>query len=214
MPHLGLSSVVLLLPLLTACPSSDPGLGSGGESGASGETETGSSSEASVDETAAGDADGAMLYASFCSPCHGVEGEGTELGYEVRHPFREFSVWVTRNGRPGDEFENSSMSLYSDTTLDDAQLEAIWDHLESFPQPTTGETLYLDYCRNCHGDDARGGVVGKDISDKDFADSRERVREGAGLGAPGERMDYMPAYDLERLSDDELQQITEYIATL
>ncbi|MCB9718081.1 MAG: cytochrome c [Myxococcales bacterium] len=106
------------------------------------------------------------------------------------------------------------MSAYPEEAFDPAWAEAIWGLPGRAPQPTTGEGLYLDYCRNCHGVDALGGVVGKDISDKGYQDAYERVRVGAGLGDPGQRMLYMPAFGTEVISDEELMMITDYIATL
>ena len=127
---------------------------------------------------------------------------------------RVYSDWVVRNGRPGTEFEGSAMAAYEPSVASDTQLEEIWDYLDAQPQPTTGEGLYLDYCANCHGVDATGGVVGKDISDKTFADSLERVRVGAGLSDPGARLFYMPAFDTDVLSDQELQLLIDHVATL
>jgi mono/diheme cytochrome c family protein len=143
-----------------------------------------------------------------------MTGEGTVLGYELRHPLRPFSTWVVRNGRSGGEFPSSVMLPYSADLLSDADLGAIFDYLASFPQPTTGEGLYLDYCANCHGADARGGMAGADISDKGFNDASEKVRRGEGGVDYGNRAAYMPAFGGEVLSDDELRAITDYLATL
>ncbi len=175
-----------------------------------------------ADETTANDTmdptaglSGEELFAQLCSPCHGPQGEGVAmLGYELQHPVREFSTWVARNGRPGDEFASSSMSAYSTAVVSDVQLEEIWDYLDSFPQPTTGEGLFLDYCRNCHGVDARGGVVNKDISDQSYLDVLERVRDGAATGDPGARTLYMHGYGTDEVSDAEVQLIVDYIASI
>lgn len=228
-----ISPLALLIPLaLLGCPGQDPEVDDGTSGGGSadpsdsgqasdetmGDPTADSTADSTTDPTAgptAGpDASGEELFGQLCSPCHGPSGEGSALGYELQHPVREFSTWVVRNGRPGDEFENSAMAAYATTSISDASLEEIWDYLDAFPQPTTGEGLYLDYCRNCHGDDAGGGVVNKDISDKDFADAEERVREGAGLADPGARTLYMPAFGTDVLSDSELQMLMDYVATL
>lgn len=155
---------------------------------------------------------GEELYGMLCAPCHGNDALGTALGYELRHPVRDFSNWVVRNGRPGDEFPDSAMANYAAATIDDAALHRVWDYLDSFPQPDTGEGLYMDYCANCHGADATGGVVGHNISDKEFDDILEEVREGKDLDTPGARMRFMPAWDASQLTDDELQQIADFIA--
>lgn len=211
---------LLLLSLVvavSACPSDDAPADadtSGSATSMSDTTAGTSMGTDAVDTSGGSDVSGEELYGQLCSPCHGASGEGTALGYELQHPVRELSVWVVRNGRPGDEFEGSSMASYSPQIASDAQLDEIWDYLDSFPQPTTGEGLYLDYCRNCHGTDALGGVVAKDISDKGFADALERIRDGAGLGDVGARMLYMPAFGADVISDAEVQLVVDYIATL
>ena len=173
-----------------------------------------SESDASSDASSSGEQDGAELFAGLCAPCHGAEGEGTPLAYELRHPDREHSTWVVRHGRPGVEFDNSVMLAFGSEVVSDAQLEQIWDWLDAFSQPTTGEGLYLDYCRNCHGADAAGGASGKDIRDKELHDIHEKVRNGEGRGQLGVRGRYMPARGSDRLSDDEIEAVADYIAAL
>jgi mono/diheme cytochrome c family protein len=156
--------------------------------------------------------DGVELFAGLCAPCHGAEGEGTALAYELRHPDREHATWVVRNGRPGVEFETSTMIAFGPAVVSDAQLEEIWDWLDAFPQRTTGAALYADYCRNCHGEDLAGGAVGKDIRDKEAGDIHEKVRKGEGLGNVGARAFYMPARGADRLSDAEIDAVAAFIA--
>jgi mono/diheme cytochrome c family protein len=181
----------------------------GEETSSIGASESSAASESTGSDV---EEDGVALFAGLCAPCHGAEGEGTALGYELRHPDREHSTWVVRNGRPGVEFENSVMIALPPTVVSDAQLEEIWDWLDAFEQPTTGEGLYVDYCGNCHGDDAAGGAVGKDIRDKELGDIQEKVRRGEGLGSVGARARYMPARGTSALTDAEVQAIADYIA--
>ncbi len=191
------------------------------------ESEAGSAGTVADDETAGsagGDDDdpfgdtggpmsGPMLYATLCAPCHGNDAQGTALGYELRHPDREYSRWVVRNGRGGDEFPDSAMAAYDPAVVSDAQLDEMFDWLDAFEQPTTGEGLYLDYCRNCHGvDPSAGGVAGEGIDDKDFDDALEAVREGKGGTSYGMRAMYMTALPQDALSDDELMAITAWFA--
>lgn len=136
------------------------------------------------------------------------------LGYELRHPDREHARWVIRNGRPGVEFENSAMIPFSEAVLSDADLDAIFDYLDSFPQPESGAELYLDYCRNCHGADAAGGAVDKGIRGRSYHDALEKVREGEGGKNYGARGQYMSAFDAAELSNAEVQAIADYLATL
>jgi mono/diheme cytochrome c family protein len=152
---------------------------------------------------------GEQLFAQ-CAPCHGPTGEGTAMGYELRHPDRPHATWVVRNGRMGaPEFPTSVMLAFPASVLSDADLEKIFDYLASFPQPTTGQGLYLDYCGNCHAADAKRS----DISTKQYDDAIEMVRKGEQ--APFEwRGVYMPAFATTTLSDAEVRLITDYIATL
>ncbi len=220
-PHLGpslgattLSALLLVTATALACGgASDDASAMDGGTGGDGDGGDGSGS-------GSGDADGGSgvsgenLYLGVCSSCHGVEAEGTPLGYELRHPPREHAQWVVRNGRPGDEFEGSQMLAYSPEAISDADLQAIFDYLDAFEVPTEGPELYLDYCGNCHGPDAAGGVVGVDIRDKEFNDILEKVRQGIGLGNPGGRTTYMPQWDAATLDDAQVQRIADAIPTL
>jgi mono/diheme cytochrome c family protein len=156
---------------------------------------------------------GQEIFRAACAPCHGQEGEGTALAYEVRHPVRPFAGWVVRNGRPGPGFP-LPMAAYTPGLVSDEQLAEIWDYLGALPQPTTGKELYQDYCANCHGVDARGGSVGKGISDKGGADLLEKVREGAGGANYAARTRYMPKWTNTQLTDQEIDLIARHIATL
>ena len=152
---------------------------------------------------------GEQLFAQ-CAPCHGPSGEGTALGYELRHPDRPHAEWVVRNGRMGaPEFPTSVMLAYPAATLSDADLGKIFDYLSAFPQPTTGQGLYLDYCGNCHAADAKRS----DISNKVFADVIGMVRSGEEADVKY-RSVYMPAFATSTLSDAEVQLIMDYIASL
>ena len=223
------SIIVSLLPtlLLAGCPGDEPGTSDTdtgvADTGATGMESTGGDdvdmmTTGSADEswdTGNGGVSGEELYLGVCASCHGMMGEGTSLGYELQHPVRLYSNWVVRNGRPGTEFMDSVMSAYGPDVISDEQLEEIWDYLGSFPQPTTGETLYLDYCRNCHGIDAYGGVTGVNLHEPGaMLEIFEKVREGENTGNPGARNSYMPAFDATWLTDAEIQMIADHIATL
>ena len=157
---------------------------------------------------------GEQLYGAFCAACHGADANGTVLAYEVRHPDREYARWVVRNGRMGTEFGDSVMMPFSDQLLSDDDLDLVFDWLDAFPQPDTGEGLYLDYCRNCHGADAGGGVVDKPIQGVSVSDALEKAREGEGGQSYGSRGEFMSAFAEDRLSESEIVAIVQYIATL
>jgi mono/diheme cytochrome c family protein len=155
--------------------------------------------------------DGEQLFTLLCAACHGTEGQGSDLGYELRHHTPEHFDWVVRNGRPGTGFDMSEMTAFGPDVLSDADAAKILDYLDSFPQPDTGEGLYLDYCGNCHGPTAQGGVTGVDIAGKGFGDVSEKVREGVDLNNVGAQDLYMPRFDTDRITDEELQLIVDFI---
>lgn len=157
---------------------------------------------------------GAEVFAAVCATCHGSTGEGSDKGYELRHPVRGYSTFVVRNGRPGVEFPMSEMSAYDTSLLSVSQLEEIWDFLSDMPQPTTGEGLFLDYCANCHGADALGGVVDQDLDEEIFIDILEQVREGDGDNDYGARLMYMPSWTDAELSDAQVGLISDHLSTL
>jgi mono/diheme cytochrome c family protein len=212
-----------LLLVATACPAADDtdtgAEGSTSDAGSSGATESSSGADSSTaaDSTGAPEVSGEEFFLSVCASCHGNEGEGTALGYALQHPVRDYSSWVVRHGRPtgNPELPGSVMVAYDTDTLSDATLEEIWDYLDAFPQPTTGEALYLDYCRNCHGEDALGGITGVNIREPEaLAELSEKVREGESVGNYDARTEAMPAFDDSRLSDAEVQLIADHVASL
>lgn len=214
---------LLSLLVLSACPAGDdaPADGSTSDASTSGDSTTGGSSSSSdgsaADSTGAPDVSGEEFYLSVCAACHGNEGEGTAIGYEIQHPVRDYSTWVVRNGRdPGNpDTPGSTMVRYAPDTLGNDTLEEIWDYLDTPPQPTTGEALYVDYCRNCHGVDALGGITGVNILEPGaLAELFDKVRNGENVGAYQNRGSAMPAFGPERISDEEVQLIADYLATL
>ena len=184
--------------------------GSGEASSAGLPSTTGETDSNGEDPTGA-DLNGEELYVAFCAACHGPEGEGGVLGYEIRHHTPEHFEWVLRNGRPGVEFEDSVMNPYPEAAISAESATRILDYLGSLPQPETGEALYLDYCGNCHGPTGTGGVSGKEITDKGFDDVSEKVRDGINLGDVGAQDMYMPPYDTDLVSDEELQLIVDFV---
>jgi|GEM_PF-2379158 len=219
---------LIALAVSAACYSGDgpPAESAAGTSGAASSAESSGAAGESTSGVADGSGEGGSsgddgeplptptgpeLYASLCAGCHGPEGEGTALGYELRHPDRALSTWVVRNGREGVEFADAAMAAYGEDVVSDQQLEEMYDWLDGFEQPETGEALYADYCASCHGADPdAGGVIDKDIADKDFDDMLEKVREGVGrVDDPRDR--YMSAFDETRLSDEALQAIVDWM---
>jgi hypothetical protein len=136
------------------------------------------------------------------------------LGPAVQHPVRELGDYVVRNGRSHEDYPEDMPAIGADV-LPDELLSEIWDYLDEPPQPTDGEGLYADYCKNCHGDDGDAvpnhGISGMVATATGYIES---ARSGHHAGEFDNRNGYMPAFDAESLSDAELSSIAEYVASL
>ncbi len=152
---------------------------------------------------------GLEVYELRCASCHGDEGQGTERAFQLRYRADEYSKYVVRHGRTSSLFE-SDMPAYDD--ISEEQLDEMFDWLGSFPNPDSGDALYARYCANCHGDDGQGGPTGKDIASD--GDSTEKIRGGENLNNPGDRREYMPRWNNEALTDQEVGIIEDYVASL
>jgi mono/diheme cytochrome c family protein len=156
---------------------------------------------------------GAEYFSRECAKCHGSAGEGTTRGYEIRNPVTGYATWVIRNGRSGKPFFADSMPKYTASMLSDQQLTGIITMLRAAPHPTDGKALYDRFCANCHGADAHGGPVGKNIL-RELGELTEKVREGEGGNSYGSRSRYMPKWSTSELSNAEVNAISSYLRTL
>jgi mono/diheme cytochrome c family protein len=182
---------------------------------------------------------GETAYVLNCATCHGALGVGVPatnaepmpLGPEIQHPVRPYAEWVVRNGREdsSEGFEHAMLSFGTtddpgtpdcdptfpdgcDVYVSDADLQLIFDYLDTPPQPTTGEGLYLDYCGNCHGADGLGGTTTRALTSTDvLGELTSVVREGTHPGEEDNRPEHMPPMDQTILSDAELQLISDYV---
>ena len=100
-----------------------------------------------------GTPDGAALYATNCSGCHGTAASSTKIGADVTR---------INNG-----ISNVSTMNYLSTVLTSADVIAIADYLQSLAPPppvTDGPTLYANYCASCHGAGAASTKVGATVA--------------------------------------------------
>lgn len=220
----GLSKCLGLASLLVACsaePAPSPGSGGGGGGAGTGGSGTtaGAGGSGKIDSTqfiilsgpsaAVGATPAPASYTKNCINCHGNAGQGvTTLAPEIRHPPLAYFNYVTRAGRAG-----SLMVPFTATALSDADMAAVHAWLAGLPKPTTGDQLYLDYCGNCHGPGALGGVIPLGVKGGNKADTMQVVRAGHGTD-PSLRSEYMPAQGPEQLSDAELGMIADFLGAM
>lgn len=205
-----------LSSLLLAC-SSEPAenQGSGGSGGSGGSAAGAGGGPTKMDpmkfiilsgDSAALSATPAPEAYKNCVTCHANAGQGvTLLAPEIRHAPLAYYNYVTRAGRTG-----SNMVPFPADALPDADLAAIHTWLAGLPKPTTGQQLYLDFCGNCHGPDAMGGVIPLGIRGGIKAGTMQLVRMGHGTD-PADRKGYMPAQGPEQLNDAELGLIADFL---
>lgn len=155
---------------------------------------------------------GKEYYAIECASCHGANGEGTTSGYGIQLPVAGYASWVIRNGRTGTGFP-SAMPAYTTAQLSATQLSEIITWLKAMPRPTDGKGLYNTFCANCHGKDARGGVVGESIR-TNLNEWTKVIRSGEGGSNYGSRTGYMPSWTSTELSDAEITLMKSYVQTL
>ncbi len=101
------------------------------------------------------------IYVQQCSPCHGVEGEGSAFGPALTgRPFSiDDRIAVISSG-------SGAMPAFGPTLTQNqiAALAALIDSLSVAPDTAPddpvelGARVYADNCANCHGADAEGGV--------------------------------------------------------
>ena len=188
--------------------------GGGGLAGSTGLGGTGGSSGSSGSSGGAGGipSEGQALYDASCKLCHGEQGVGSPIGPELQHPVRDYASWVVRNGRTQTTYPKP-MDKWGQDKLSDLQLSLIFDYLSKPPQPTSGQALFLDYCGNCHGADARGGPTGRNLLNE--VDKIEPlVRDGKNGGQFQLRKDFMPSFPSNTLNDSELKLVHDYVDSL
>ncbi|HEY83790.1 MAG TPA: c-type cytochrome [Chloroflexi bacterium] len=178
-------------------------------------------------------AEGIQLYANNCTICHGVTGEGSELGVplntpELRATDADELARIIHEGAPG-----TMMSSW-DQVLDDDEIAALvsflqnWDKIEAAglaltpPAPIQidlnnpaevyelGGRIFDTTCVACHGENGSGGS-GPAINSQQFLThkSDEQIRDAVIYG--GHRPNsIMPAFG-DRLTSVEIDALVQYI---
>lgn len=154
-----------------------------------------------------------LLFVAHCASCHGEDGRGKPgEAPEIQHPVVDQAAWIVRHGRSHDSYA-TEMPAFDEHLVSNEQLTQILAYLESFPVPTTGKALFLDYCANCHGADAAGGTTGQRLT-SDSSQFTAAVRQGYDRENLGSRSTYMPRWSAAQLSDQQIEAIAEYVTTI
>lgn len=160
---------------------------------------------------------GKDAYDRLCSGCHGAgddAGLGTTLAPPIRFPSRGYAGHVVRAGRDEMATFAIAMPAFDATALPDDTLVALFDYLDDFEKPTDGGELFVLFCANCHGADAKGGRVSKGIRSNGSGDYAEKVRRGEGGTTYGSRTNYMPSWGSDVLSKNDINAIVAYVKSL
>ena len=153
---------------------------------------------------------GQQYYAADCASCHGASGEGTTKGYQIQLPVVGYATAITRGGRKGPPFADP-MPAYTTAQLSDKQLSEMLTWLRAIPKPTTGKGLYTVFCANCHGNDGRGGITGRNIKNDTFLNP---VRSGFGGTSYTNRSIYMPSWSVSEMTNAEVTLMQTYVRSL
>jgi quinol---cytochrome-c reductase cytochrome c subunit len=162
---------------------------------------------------------GAMLYDTYCSSCHGLRGEGTNVAPPLIGKSAVDVHFMIDSGRmpapvPGvNEIPRAPRFTY-------AQIDQIVQYVMSFssqrnaslPSVESGDikrggTLFAENCAQCHGAVGDGASVGANNVAPDLATATvfqiaEAVRAGPGI---------MPRFDPNVLSDRDVNDIAYYV---
>jgi mono/diheme cytochrome c family protein len=167
---------------------------------------------------------GRALWAENCLPCHGPIGKGDGPSAEaIPNPLPDFSdPDAARQRVPVEKFNTIKNGRIENlmppwgNQLDDAQ---IWDlvaqvwSLSTTPEDlAAGETLYLEECAACHGEEGTGNGPEAPSEMIDLTDLQVMVqRSQADLQAGYLASDQHGQID--ELSEDELRQTLDYVRT-
>lgn len=154
-PSLILASVVLLIPVLSACTSNNP------TTTTTSPPPTTTPVSTALLPTVAG-VDANLLYVSKCAGCHSLNLQGGTAGPDISDT-SNFSA----------AFLSTFLSVHPITGMSQAQRDVLADYLKINSKPATSTSpafstdpavLYASNCALCHGASRTGGLGGPDIT--------------------------------------------------
>ncbi len=148
-------------------------------------------------------ASGEDLFIFYCASCHGPDALGTDRfsgsiqGYRPIFP-------VVRNG----------LGEMPKVDITDAQIDSIQRFLESLSVDLTqlsGREYFAHVCASCHGSDGEGTTRGPEIRNPARGYAEWIIRNGR-TGHP-QFTRTMDAYSVEDLSEEQLNEILDWLAS-
>lgn len=176
---------------------------------------------------------GLQLYATNCTVCHGINGEGTDLGVALNTPdVRALDTAVlTRTiseGIPGTMMAGWGSTLTAEAVNALAQFLQNWDKLDEAgvaltpPEPVQidlndpeavqalGERIFTTTCTSCHGENGSGGT-GPALNSQQVLGSRTDQQLYEAIVSGGRRPNStMPAFG-DRLTSVEIEALVSYL---
>ena len=161
---------------------------------------------------------GRALFVEGCSTCHGLDAAGVEgVAPDLRGVGAQAADFYLRTGRmpldaPGDQ------PLRSHPAYADEELDALVAYVGSLGGPPVPEVdpdrgdlaaglrLFSLNCAGCHQVGVRGGVVTGAVAPALTSATPTEIAEAVRIGPY-----LMPAFDEERISDEELDSIVRYV---
>jgi len=166
------------------------------------------------------ESNGAALYGTYCSSCHGVRGQGSEIAPPVAGLSAAYVHFMMDTGRmPAPAPSVNEIPRVPRFTY--AQMDALTQYVMTFSPHSRdtslplvssgnvnrGRTLFAENCAQCHGAVGDGASVGADNVAPDLATATvfqiaEAIRSGPGV---------MPRFGRKALTDQDVDDIAYYV---
>ena len=158
--------------------------------------------------------DGFDVYVERCSTCHGLDGEGTDLGPDIRNAGAAAADFQTRTGRmPLDDPDEQAVRRQP--VLTPSEIDAVTAYVaqlgdgppipEVHPETANlqaGNEAFILNCAACHGFAGRGGNLGRGVQALSLLDATPvQIAEAMRTG-PGEMPVFPPTVFDDRTVDD------------
>jgi ubiquinol-cytochrome c reductase cytochrome c subunit len=164
---------------------------------------------------------GREVYLRDCAWCHGIQGQGTGRGPDLRTAGPAYVDFMLRTGRmplrSPDTSQRDYVPRYDSATMS-ALVRYVGERLGSGePIPrltagdiTTGRTLFLANCAACHSSSGTGTILQDGSRVPQLYETRsEQIAEAIRVG-PGE----MPPFGHAAMTDAELSDTVAYVQQL